>query len=246
VSQPVIQATDINVKRQDKWVLRHVDLTLHPGEIMTLIGPNGSGKTTLLKVILGLVSVQSGQVVKRPKLRVGYMPQRLHIESTFPMDVQTFLQLGKKRLARCVTEKMQEVGVLHIAAHPIQRISGGELQRVLLARALLMEPDVLILDEPTQGVDVNGQAELYQLIGRIRAHYHCAVLMVSHDLHLVMAATDQVICLNNHVCCFGHPHNVSQHPAYLSLFGDGAKSIAIYTHKHDHQHQLDGSVRTDV
>lgn len=243
-SSPIIQVHDIHVKRQGKWVLQNVSFELFPKQIMTLIGPNGSGKTTLLKVVLGLTKPNQGTVRKQAKMNIGYMPQRLSINTTLPITVEKFLLLGKHRKKSHVADKMAEIGISHVASHPIQSISGGELQRVLLTRALLNQPHVLILDEPTQGVDVNGQAELYELISHIRDAYDCAVLMVSHDLHLVMAATDQVICLNNHICCSGHPNSVSQHPAYLSLFGDAANNIATYTHHHNHHHDIDGSIVT--
>jgi len=219
-----------------------VDLKVRQGHIHALIGPNGAGKTTLVRAVLGLLKPDHGQVWRKPRLRVGYMPQKLHVDPTLPLSVLRFLRLvpGVDR-ARALAA-LGEVGAEHVIDSPLQKISGGEMQRVLLARALLREPELLVLDEPVQGVDVAGQAELYRLIGVLRDRYGCGVLMVSHDLHLVMSATDQVVCLNRHVCCSGHPEQVSSDPAFVELFGQDARSLAIYHHQHDHSHDLHGSV----
>ncbi len=223
-------------------VLTEVDLTVHRGEIVTLIGPNGAGKSTLVKVVLGLVRPSAGKVSLQAGIRMGYMPQGLLVEPFMPMSVKRFLQLAgntnKKELQKVVAELMIE----HLQSSPIQAISGGELQRVLLARALLCKPDLLVLDEPVQGVDVTGQQELYKLIMHIRDTHDCGILMVSHDLHLVMAGTDSVICLNKHVCCSGHPATVRLHPEFLSLFGGEPERLALYEHKHNHKHDLGGGV----
>ena len=217
-------------------LLRQIDLQLRAGEILTVIGPNGAGKTTLIKVALGLLEPTHGQVERTPNLRIGYMPQRLHVDPTFPLNVRRFLQMAAKRSDR-VLDQLREVGAAGTLETPLQKLSGGELQRVLLARALIRDPDLLVLDEPVQGVDVHGQVELYQLISRIRDERRCAVLMVSHDLHLVMAATDRVICLNRHICCTGPPEAVTNHPAYLELFGPLAvQHLAIYSHDGRHRH----------
>lgn len=220
----------------------NVDLSVKKGHIHALIGPNGAGKTTLVRAVLGLLKPDHGQVWRKPRLRVGYMPQKLHVDPTLPLSVLRFLRLvpGVDR-ARALAA-LGEVGAEHVIDSPLQKISGGEMQRVLLARALLREPELLVLDEPVQGVDVAGQAELYRLIGVLRDRYGCGVLMVSHDLHLVMSATDQVVCLNRHVCCSGHPEQVSSDPAFVELFGQDARSLAIYHHQHDHSHDLHGSV----
>ncbi|MEQ8250253.1 zinc ABC transporter ATP-binding protein ZnuC [Oceanibaculum nanhaiense] len=239
----LIEASSITVRRGDVPVLDHVDLTLSAGEIVCIIGPNGSGKTTLLRALLGLIAVQDGSVTRRPSLRIGYMPQRLAIDPTLPITLERFLGLSRNANAAARRQAMQDTGIAHLADRPMQGLSGGETQRALLARALLNQPDLLMLDEPAQGVDVNGQVELYELIGRIRRDRGCAVLMVSHDLHLVMAATDRVICLNGHICCTGHPEDVSRDPAYLSLFGPrAAQALAVYQHHHDHHHTPGGGV----
>jgi zinc transport system ATP-binding protein len=217
-------------------------LEVRDGEIVTLIGPNGSGKTSLVRVILGLLAPSVGRVRRRPGLRIGYMPQRLHVDPVLPLSVRRFLLLGGRCPEARLQATLKEVGALHVIEHPIQAVSGGELQRILLARALLREPPLLVLDEPVQGVDVNGQIELYELISRIRQRHGCGILMVSHDLHLVMASTDHVTCLNHHVCCSGTPEVVSRDPAYLGLFGAATGKLAVYTHHHNHAHDLHGNV----
>jgi zinc transport system ATP-binding protein len=242
MSEALIRLDGVAVSFNGQPVLDDVQLSVQPGEIVTLIGPNGAGKTTLVRVVLGLLQPERGSVQRTPRLRIGYMPQKLHVDATLPLSVLRFLRLvpGVDR-ARALAA-LAEVGAEQVIDSPLQSISGGELQRVLLARALLREPQLLVLDEPVQGVDVAGQAELYRLISRLRERHGCGVLMVSHDLHLVMSATDQVVCLNRHVCCSGHPEQVSGDPAFIELFGQDARSLAIYHHHHDHDHDLHGGV----
>ena len=224
-------------------ILQNVSLAINPGQIVTLIGPNGAGKTTLVKIAMGLLAPSSGTVTRLPELRIGYMPQRLQVEATMPMLVERFLKLAPQVDASQLPTVLAEVGASHVLKSRLGELSGGELQRVLLARALLRKPQLLVLDEPTQGVDLKGQAELYQLITTIRDRHDCSVLMVSHDLHLVMSSTDEVICLNQHVCCHGHPEHVSNDPAYLELFGKrGVEAMAVYTHHHNHHHDLTGDI----
>ncbi|MYM63734.1 zinc ABC transporter ATP-binding protein ZnuC [Pseudomaricurvus sp. HS19] len=226
----------------NRQILQDVDITLMAGQIVTLIGPNGAGKTSLVRLVLGLEQPTGGSLRRRPGLRIGYMPQKLHLDPSLPLTVSRFLRLAHNDRA-AIAANLALTGVDHLADSSMHHLSGGELQRVLLARALLRDPSLLVLDEPVQGVDVAGQARLYQLIADIRDQRQCGVLMVSHDLHLVMAATDTVICLNQHVCCHGHPDNVSEHPAYLELFGHSATAgIAVYTHHHDHDHDMHGDV----
>lgn len=230
---PLIKVNDVWVKFHQYVALKAVSLTVQRGEIVTLIGPNGAGKSTLLQIVLGLLPPQMGEIIRAPGIRIGYMPQRLVVNPTLPLTVRRFLMLSGIREEVAITAILEEVNALRLLQRPLQKISGGEMQRVLLARALLRQPDLLILDEPIQGVDVIGQYELYELITRIRTQRGCGILMASHDLHLVMAATDAVICLNQTVCCSGHPATVSQHPAYLQLFGiRAARDLAIYTHHH--------------
>ncbi|MBC9248731.1 zinc ABC transporter ATP-binding protein [Pseudomonas alcaligenes] len=242
MSQALIQLDGVGVDFAGQAVLNEVQLAVRAGEIVTLIGPNGAGKTTLVRTVLGLLKPDRGTVQRLPRLRIGYMPQKLQVDATLPLSVLRFLRLvpGVDRAA--VQAALAEVGAEQVLDSPLQSISGGELQRVLLARALLREPQLLVLDEPVQGVDVAGQAELYRLITRLRDRHQCGVLMVSHDLHLVMSTTDQVVCLNRHVCCSGHPEQVSNDPAFVELFGQDAKSLAIYHHHHDHSHDLHGAV----
>jgi zinc transport system ATP-binding protein len=209
---------------------------------MTLIGPNGAGKTSLIRILLGLNEATRGEVYRRSNLSIGYVPQRTTVSGVMPLRVVDFIKLAAPYNESDIKRVMDEVQVSHILKSAIQDISGGELQRVLLARALLKQPDVLVLDEPAQGVDIIGQQSLYKTISTIRDNHACGVLMVSHDLHLVMAATDQVVCLNTHVCCTGHPDHISSHPEYLKLFGDALDGLAVYSHHHDHEHDIHGNV----
>ena len=238
----LLQLEKVSLSLRQQTLLSEIDLNLARREIMTIIGPNGAGKSTLLRIALGLQRPDSGTVTRAPGLRIGYMPQRLSINPLMPISVSRFLRMSQQR--RCsIKQALSRTGIAHLADRPLHDISGGETQRVLLSRALLAEPELLVLDEPAQGVDITGQTELYELIGELRDQLGCAVLMVSHDLHWVMAQTDTVICLNQHVCCHGHPETVSNDPAYLSLFGRRhAEAIALYQHDHDHRHDMHGEV----
>ena len=237
----LIDVHDATVRHNGQAILESVDLSVRAGEIVTLIGPNGSGKTTLIKVALGLAKADTGTVYRKPGLRIGYMPQHLTVDRTLPLTVRRFLSLAQASGTRTAQEALAEVGIDYAIDSPFQMLSGGETRRVLLARTLLGEPELLVLDEPSAGVDVMGQGELYDLIREIRDERGCSVLLVSHDLHLVMAATDQVLCLNHHICCAGQPETVAQHPEYLALFGTELRdSLAVYTHEHDHHHDLAG------
>jgi zinc transport system ATP-binding protein len=216
-------------------VISNVSLSLTRGNIVTVIGPNGSGKTTLLKLLLGLETPDSGTITRAPGLKIGYMPQKLAIDPILPVTVEWFLGLSANGTP--ITPLAEETGITNLLKARLQSLSGGELQRVLLTRALLCNPDLLVLDEPAQGVDVNGQATFYDLISQVSKRHNTSVLMVSHDLHLVMSSTDHVICLNHHICCSGHPHSVQGDPAFTELFGSHvAQSLAVYTHHHDHDH----------
>ena len=245
MSEVLIQANQVSVSFNDRQVLQQVSLDVKAGQIVTLIGPNGAGKSTLVRVLIGLTAPSQGQISRKPTLRIGYMPQKLHIDPNLPISVERFLRLAGASRAD-IKAALTEVGSPNLTTSPLQTISGGELQRVLLARALLRDPELLVLDEPVQGVDIAGQAELYELISAIRKRHQCGVLMVSHDLHLVMAQTDTVICLNHHICCHGHPEQVSTDPAYLELFGERhSQSLAVYQHNHDHEHDAHGDVICD-
>ncbi|WP_417836400.1 zinc ABC transporter ATP-binding protein ZnuC [Thalassospira tepidiphila] len=243
MTAPLIEGRDLVLSFGNERVLDQVSLAIHPGEIITLIGPNGAGKSTLVKTLLGLQKPDSGEVVRKQGLTIGYVPQKLAIDQVLPMTVKRFLTLTRSVSCAECEGVLAQVGAGHVIDAQMSQLSGGETQRVMLARALLLRPDLLVLDEPTQGVDVSGQAELYRLIDDIRRELGCAVLMISHDLHLVMAKTDQVVCFNRHICCSGLPETVRQHPEYRSLFGvREADAIGIYTHEHDHEHDLSGHV----
>jgi zinc transport system ATP-binding protein len=240
---PLVSAKEISVRLGQKIILTDVHLTVCRGEIVTLIGPNGAGKSTLVKVILGLIKPTTGVVQFKEKLWIGYMPQKLFVEPYMPLSVLRFLQLAGDIEKAQLQSIIDELMISDLLNSPIQSISGGELQRVLLARALLRKPDLLVLDEPVQGVDITGQEELYQIIMHIRDTLHCGILMVSHDLHLVMAGTDSVVCLNQHVCCSGSPATVSQHPEFLNLFGvRESGKLAVYAHRHNHRHDRGNDV----
>ena len=241
-SAAVLQAHNLCFERRGQVILNDVSLALQPSQIVTLIGPNGAGKTTLVRLLLGLEQATAGSIERRPGLRIGYVPQKLSIPQALPMRVRDFLTLPRRVPLQRALQALQEMDVASIADKALQQISGGEMQRVLLARALLDAPQLLILDEPAQGLDVIGQQTLYAKIDEIRQRHQCAVLMVSHDLHLVMAATDRVVCLNTHVCCSGHPDDVSEHPEYLKLFGGALDGLAVYAHHHDHEHDLHGNI----
>ncbi len=242
-SSMLAKLSNICVQHNHKLVLDKINLEIAEKEIVSLIGPNGAGKSTLIKVLLGLIKPVSGSVWKRSGLRVGYMPQRLELTKTIPLTVQRFLDLSRNNNCIKAVDALERVSALQVLNHPMQGLSGGELQRVLLARALLRKPHLLVLDEPVQGVDVNGQAALYKLITEIRDELCCGILLVSHDLHLVMSTTDRVVCLNHHICCAGHPDRVSNDPIYHELFGLNIQGgVAIYAHDHDHTHDDSGKI----
>jgi zinc transport system ATP-binding protein len=215
-------------------ILHDVNLTINAGEIITIVGPNGSGKSTLLRALVGAAALNSGSIERRSGLRIGYVPQRLHIDGTMPITVRRFMNAAKA----ASIEALDEVGALPLINRQMSDLSGGQFQRVLLARALTRQPELLLLDEPTQGLDQPGSAAFYRLIEAVRARTGCAIVMVSHDLHVVMSASDRVICLNGHICCEGAPSVVSTAPEYRALFGLGTKgALALYQHEHDHGHE---------
>ena len=237
VQIPLIQANHICVSFGGVEVLHDVSLAIRSGEIVTILGPNGSGKSTLIRALLGIVPVAHGSVSRAPGLRLGYVPQKLAVDRSMPITVRRFLSLPLRVSDVAASAVLARVGVSGIEGRQMASLSGGQLQRVLLARALLDAPQILILDEPTQGLDQPGEVAFYQLIEAVRQETGAAVLMVSHDLHVVMAASDRVICLNGHVCCEGTPRVVSNAPEYRALFGLGTKgALALYQHEHDHAH----------
>lgn len=241
-SHAVLEVKGLSLSLAGRPILQHISFTIRKNEIVTLIGPNGAGKTTLVRLVLGLLKPDVGSIQLDPGLRVAYMPQRLPLDYTIPITVKRFLQLVPGNRQLDLQAALEETGIVHLLQVPLQSVSGGELQRVLLARCLLHKPQLLVLDEPVQGVDIGGQEALYRLIKRIRDRYQCSILMVSHDLHLVMAATDEVICLNQHICCTGHPESIRQHPEFVKLFGQTAGTFAVYAHHHDHRHDMHGNI----
>ncbi len=221
-------------------VLRDVTLELEPGEIVTIVGPNGSGKTSLLRAIIGAIKPKSGRIILTPGVKIGYVPQKLHIDPTLPITVERFLRLAQKVSKAACRTALERAGVPDLLKRQMSQLSGGQFQRVLLARALINEPDVLLLDEATQGLDQRGSAAFYRQIEEVRRETGCAVLMISHELHVVMSASDRVICLNGHVCCEGTPAVVASAPEYRALFGTGTGgALALYRHEHDHGHDHD-------
>ena len=241
MSEALVSLDRVTIRYGGEAAVSGVDLAIARGEIVTLIGPNGSGKTSLVRTALGLIEPDEGTVTTAPGLRIGYVPQDWHVEDTLPITVRRFLSLRGAKDRAALDRVLGELGASHVVDSPLQRLSGGESRRVLLARALLRDPDLLVLDEPMAAVDVAGRAELYRLIRLIRDRHGCGVLLVSHDLHLVMAETDRVLCLNRHLCCSGSPEAVASHPEYLALFGPRlGQELAVYTHHHDHDHDLHG------
>jgi len=236
----LISGRGLTLSRGGRAILDRVDVDISAGEIVTLIGPNGAGKTSLVRVLLGLETADAGTVTRAPGLVVGYVPQRFDRDAAIPMTVRRFLTLGARISQDAAERALGEVGAGRVADRQLSQLSGGELQRVILARALVREPRLIVLDEPARGVDHLGEADLYALIGRLRDERGLGVLLVSHDLHVVMAQSDRVLCINRHVCCHGVPETVAQHPEYVRLFGDAARAFAIYQHHHDHEHGLGG------
>ncbi|WP_372097467.1 ATP-binding cassette domain-containing protein [Tistrella mobilis] len=238
---PLVEIRNLLVERDGRRLLDGIDLAIAPGRIVTLIGPNGAGKSTLVKAALGLVAPSAGTVVRRPGLRIGYVPQSLAVDRTLPLTARRFMTLadvhGRRPRASEIAEALAEAGAEGLETRSFHKLSGGEAKRVMLARALLQQPDLLVLDEAAAHLDMPGQIAFYRTLRAIRDRRGCGILMVSHDLHLVMSATDHVLCLNGHVCCSGHPDDVSRDPAFLALFGPlGADALAPYHHAHDHVH----------
>ncbi|MEM7423299.1 MAG: metal ABC transporter ATP-binding protein [Pseudomonadota bacterium] len=243
----LISADHVTVKFGERAVLHDIALDIHPGEIVTIVGPNGSGKSTLLRVLIGALTPSRGKIRHRDGLRIGYVPQRLDLDGTLPMTVERFMCLPVRPSRSVITDSLVWVGMADCRSVLMNSLSGGQFQRVLLARALAARPEILVLDEPTQGLDQMGISDFYAMVARIRQKLGCAVLMVSHDLHVVMRASDRVVCLNGHICCQGSPKKVSGSPEYRSLFGPGAsEALALYRHEHDHSHDQDRADGIDV
>ncbi len=233
----LISLNSVTLGYDEKIVLRDIDLTVKRGEIITIVGPNGSGKTSMMRALIGALVPTTGSIVRSRALRLGYVPQKLNIDHSFPITLRRFLSVPKRINPEQVTEAASLVGMGDFLDQQIATLSGGQFQRALLARAIIDAPDLLLLDEPTQGLDQNGSARFYQLIADLKEKLDCAIVLVSHDLHVVMSASDRVICLNGHICCEGTPSVVSSAPEYRALFGSGTQgALAIYQHQHDHVH----------
>ena len=232
----LIAAEGLAVDQGATRVLSGVDFHIDKGEIVTVIGPNGSGKSTLLRALIGALEVAQGSVRRAEGLNIGYVPQRLALDGALPITVRRFLGLPRRHPDQVVQAALTRAGVSDLAGRQMTALSGGQFQRVLLARALIGQPDLLVLDEPTQGLDQPAIVEFYELVADLRRRLGCAVLMVSHELHVVMRASDRVICLNGHICCQGAPAAVSLDPQYRALFGPAAEALALYHHEHDHSH----------
>jgi zinc ABC transporter, ATP-binding protein ZnuC len=240
---PLIELKQINVIFAEKTALRDINLKIYPNSIITIVGPNGGGKSTLLKTLLKLQKPSSGEVLYHDKVRIGYVPQKIHLDHSLPLTVSRFLRLSKGVNKRDIEATLTQLSIHHLAEQNMQKLSGGEMQRVLLARAILNKPNLLVLDEPTQGVDINGQAELYQLIHQTQQALNCAVVMVSHDLHIVMADSKEVLCINQHICCAGTPETLSNDPTFMRLWGNQiAQNVGFYSHHHNHHHNMHGDV----
>lgn len=230
LNSELIRLEQVSVHRDQRDILKHINFTLYRNEIVTLIGPNGAGKSTLIKVLLGILSPSQGKIITSKKNKMAYVPQKFNPSYSLPLRVKDLLNLEKCSDA-LRHEIITDTGILKLQDSKVQQLSGGEKQRVLLARALMRQPDILVLDEPMQGLDIQSEAELYEYVRSLPERYHCAVLMVSHDLQWVMQGTHRVVCLNKHICCSGLPENVQQHPEYLALFGG---QRVPYQHHHDH------------
>jgi zinc transport system ATP-binding protein len=240
----LVQLENVGVKRDGSWLVRHVDLHVESGEIVTIVGPNGSGKSTTLKTLTGMVKPDEGLARRKSNLKIGYVPQNLSIDAAMPLGVKRMMKLGGNIDAGDIAKILDRFKIAHLADTQVRHLSGGEFQRLLLARAILARPQLLILDEPSQGVDFSGQIDIYDYIRSYRDDTGASIVLVSHDLHLVMAATDRVVCMNGHICCSGTPQSVATDPQYLELFGPkAAQALAFYRHTHDHVHLPDGRVQ---
>ena len=239
----LVKLKNVGYHQNDKWLVKGVSLEVEKGKIVTLIGPNGSGKSTTAKIALGIYKKIDGEVEKYTN-KIGYVPQKVSIDWTLPLRVRDFMVLTESIKEEAIDEALSLTGVVHLKHKNLGNLSGGEFQRVLLARAISKKPDLLVLDEPVQGVDFTGEIALYELIKKISEELNCGILLISHDLHTVMSATDHVVCLNGHVCCSGSPSDVAKNNEYKALFGEqAAQTLSIYEHKHDHVHSHEGEIK---
>ena len=239
----LVKLNNVGIQQNGKWLVKGVSLVVEKGKIVTLIGPNGSGKSTTAKIALGIYKNIEGNVEKLTN-NIGYVPQKISIDWTLPLRVKDFMVLTDNIKDELIDEALSLTGVIHLKEKNLGNLSGGEFQRVLLARAISKKPELLVLDEPVQGVDFTGEIALYELIKKISEKLNCGILLISHDLHTVMSATDHVVCLNGHVCCSGSPKDVARNNEYKALFGEQAsQTLSVYEHKHDHEHSIDGKIK---
>ena len=239
---PLVRLDNAGVRKSSKWIIRGVSFEILKGQIVTLIGPNGSGKTSTAKMILNIFQTDEGKIEKNTE-KVAYVPQKINIDWTLPLRVVDFMKLTSNIRHDQIIEALTLTGVEKLINNEVRNLSGGEFQRVLIARAIAKKPELLVLDEPVQGVDFNGEIALYKLIKNISDKLNCGILLISHDIHFVMSATDHVICLNGHICCSGTPKVVAKNPEYIKLFGEHTTStLSLYEHHHDHSHSTDGSI----
>ena len=238
----LVKLENAGVQRTSKWLVKGISFEISQGQIVTLIGPNGSGKTTTAKMILNIMNADEGQITRNTD-KMAYVPQKINIDWTMPLRVIDFMKITNNLNNNQVLESLTTTGVDKLLYNQIHNLSGGEFQRVLIARAIAKKPDLLVLDEPVQGVDYNGEIALYNLIKKISVNLNCGILLISHDMHFVMSTTDHVVCLNGHICCSGTPSNVVKNPEYIKLFGEhNSETLSYYQHHHDHSHDNDGSV----
>ena len=238
----LVKLENAGVYRSSKWLVRGISLEINQGQIVTLIGPNGSGKTTTAKMILNIMNADEGMVSGNAD-KMAYVPQKINIDWTMPLRVIDFMKITSSLNNNQINESLNMTGVDKLLYNQIHSLSGGEFQRVLIARAIAKKPDLLVLDEPVQGVDFNGEIALYNLIKEISVNLNCGILLISHDMHFVMSTTDHVICLNGHICCSGSPSNIVKNPEYIKLFGlHNSETLSYYQHQHDHSHNHDGSI----
>ena len=238
----LVKLENAGVQRTSKWLVKGISFEISQGQIVTLIGPNGSGKTTTAKMILNIMNADEGQITRNAD-KMAYVPQKINIDWTMPLRVIDFMKITNNLNDNQVVESLTTTGVDKLLYNQIHNLSGGEFQRVLIARAIAKKPDLLVLDEPVQGVDYNGEIALYNLIKKISVHLNCGILLISHDMHFVMSTTDHVVCLNGHICCSGTPSSVVKNPEYIKLFGEhNSETLSYYQHHHDHSHDNDGSV----
>jgi|TARA_B110000305_G_C19438335_1_gene640297 zinc transport system ATP-binding protein len=239
----LIELNNCGVYRNEKWLVRGVSIKVYKGQIVTLIGPNGSGKSTTAKMALGILKPDEGKNLVQNDIKVSYVPQKISIDWSLPLRVIDFMNLIERHNLNNITETLSLTGIKHLLYDDVRNLSGGEFQRLLMARAIAKKPDFLVLDEPVQGVDYPGEIALYKTIQEIVKNLNCGILLISHNLHVVMSQTDHVVCLNGHVCCSGAPKSIVKEAEYIKLFGKNMDpTLAFYEHEHDHNHLPDGSI----